>query len=220
LRGERQIRARADDDSIWLSGPNDPTTNQLFRALPGARRFVVQDDGQLVESGNRVPNERLPDGKWLTVHEFIEIEPPPGCDSFPSHLVCPALTVERTDGEPKSVNVLITTRSAWLRYGDAAPHVRLRPLRFSACDDGRVVVWGEPLPALPGEYWTEQNGVAVEAGWRWLPALQAVVLRDCLAVREGDLALIHRDGSYEHIDAERFAAARRSSIRLTAGGGE
>jgi hypothetical protein len=199
---------------LWLRG--DETSEGLEHAmvrLAPAGRFAVLRDGALVPQGCRLPDGYLPAGAaWAPLGEFVR----PRVDSA----AMPALPVarvfvglERSD-QVRAASVLVTSLQAFAEYADGAPAVRLERLRFVA-DQTRAVIWGEPLPPLPGERYAERAGIAVPCGFAWRPAVDAPSLRRVLGLAEGDLALLARDGTWQHVAAAAFVRARRSAVRLT-----
>jgi hypothetical protein len=220
LRCRSGLEVLERDEAVWLRGPApeehlDEELDLALRCLPGAERFSVGDDGQLVPHGRRVPQGRLPEGLWERLSDWLAVALPAAALAGE----CPAagmLQIVRATRVLDS-NVLMASRSDWLRFGATAAQVRLAPLAFAAGEDGLVVIRGTPLPPIRGTRYVESEGVAVEAGWTWSPPLDAAVLRAALGLADGDLALLHRDGSWDRLRADDFVHASRSAIRLTAG---
>jgi MoxR-vWA-beta-propeller ternary system domain bpX2 len=71
---------------------------------------------------------------------------------------------------------------------------------------------------VAGRFFVEQEGVAVPAGWRWEPAVDAAVLRRLCNLGPGDLALLDQDGTFDLVPAGQFVRASRSAVRLSARG--
>ena len=94
--------------------------------------------------------------------------------------------------------------------------MRLAPCTFALSESGTVVVRGRPLPSIAGKRLVEQKGVAVLAGWCWEPAVDVAVVRRLLDLSQGDLALLHDDGSFDVVPASAFVRASRSAVRLSA----
>ena len=204
---------------LWLQGNGlDEALERSLRALPGARRFEVLGDGQLLEAGLRVPHGFLPTGEWQPLAQWLEVRlEAAGLAGRMAEGV--ALRLVRS-AAVREANVLLTSLRAWADYGGGAAQVRLERWSFAVSDTGGVAVRGEPLPPLPGQRYVETEGVAVPAGWAWEPAVEAAVLRQLLGLRGSDLALLHPDGSWDHVRGEHFVRASRSAVRLTAGGGD
>lgn len=213
LRGD--VQATQSGDDLWLRGPELSEELDLeLRKLPGGRRFRVAADGRLTAVGARIPQGRLPDAGWQPLSDWLAPRPQPAALAGQAARRV-GIRLVRADGEVP-VAVLVTRADAWAAYATTAPAVRLRPLRVAAAEDGRVVLWGAPLPPIPGERYAERDGIAVPAGLMWSPPVDAAVLRDLLELQPGDLALFDADGSYEHVAAAEFTRASRSGARATA----
>ena len=220
-RAAGALRLRADvlaceaGDALWLRGDDLSEEVDLeLRKLPGARRYTVNADESVTPVGRQLPTGDLPGGPWSALSAWLAPRPQPAAlaGRVEARL---ALRIERTGAE-QPATVLLTTAAAFADYAGAAPAVRLRPLRFAAASEGRVVLWGTPLPPMPGRRYADHDGVAVPCGFGWSPPLQPPVLRALLGLAGGDLALFHEDGSYEHVGADAFARAGRAAARATA----
>jgi hypothetical protein len=202
---------------VWLRGPAlDEKLHRRLAALPGARRFYVVADGQLQPVASRLPQGRLPGGPWAPLRTWLALRlPPAGLAGWPADRAPMALV---RSAHPEAASVLLTDIDRWAAYASEAPQVRLDCWRFAAADDGRVVVRGEPLPPLPGERWVDRDGIAVPAGWRWSPTVEATIVRAVFGLESGDLALWSIGGTWQRIRAADFAAASRAAVRAQGGG--
>lgn len=208
------INASVVGGDLWLRG--DKTSDELERALlrlAPAGRFAVLRDGALVPRGCQLPDGYLPaNAVWAPLGEFVR----PRVDSaalpgLPAARVSIALI--RSNNE-RGARVLVASLQTFAEYADGAPAIRLERLRFAA-DQTCAVIWGEPLPPLPGELYAEEAGIAAPCGFAWRPAVDAPSLRRVLGLADGDLALLARDGTWQHVPAVAFVRARRSAVRLT-----
>ncbi len=213
-------------DSVWLRGPQaDDELHGQLAAVPGARRFSVLPDGQLLPSGARVPQGWLPQGPWTALVQWMRLESPLAlfagrCDETLSPVLLRSDVIDEA-------SLLLTRFELWVAYAVGAPQVRLDRWRFAVAADGRVAVHVLPeskqvanrscaLPPLPGQRWVEREGIAVPAGWTWSPALEPGLLRQVFGLAEGDIALWHVDGAWEQISAGEFVRATRAAVRATA----
>jgi hypothetical protein len=215
LRRRPDIEVLQTDDAVWLRGRRlDDELQTALRSVPGARRFSLLPDGQLVAAGTRVPQGHLPDGTWTAISAWlaVKLEPPCLAGKVEGRV---SLRLVRS-GRVNDSNVLWTTIAAWGRWAVSAPQVRLDRLGFAVGGPSDVVVRGNPLPPIPGRPFVEVAGVAVEAGWECSPPLEATEVREALGLAAGDLALVEHDGSWEHVPADAFVQATRSAVRLTA----
>lgn len=201
-------------DELWLRGDGlDDALELALRKIPGAKRFTTDTRGRLFPPGARLPKGRLPDAGWLPLSQWLAPRPQTAAlqGRMPPRI---ALRLVRSDRERRA-NVLVTALGAWAEYVRNAPLVRLKPLRFAASADGRVLVRGEPLPPIPGERCVERDGLAVPAGLEWSPPVDPAVLRDVLGLEDGDLALLDAEAGHERVFASDFVQASRESVRLT-----
>ena len=203
---------------VWIRGGdlNDLAARQL-RCLPVVEIYDLWPDGQLVIRGQRVPARRLPEANWVAIRQWFELELP--AVAWPGRLGnrIPVRLVR--SGQVDDVSLLLTTLDDWLEFGTQAPGVRLENLRFAACEDKRVLIQGHPVPALRGTRFVCSSGIAVPAGWRWEPMVDAGIVADVLQVAEGDVALLVPEASsltVEIVAREQFVRATRSAIRATA----
>ena len=215
LRLHPAIRAAVVDADLWLRGDELPHDLEIeLRKIPRARRFDIGDDDALVPVGARIPTGVLPSvASWQPLASLLSIVPQPAalCGQLDRRA---SLTLVRTSRQSPAT-VLLTSLAHWAAYASSAPLVRLRPLRFAASTDGRVVIRGAPLPPLPGVRYVEQEGVATPAGWAFSPPLDVASVRILVRVAGDDLALFAEDASCERIPAEAFVAASRGGARAT-----
>jgi hypothetical protein len=173
----------------------------------------------------RVPVAGLPQVSWAPLDAWLAVELPPAAwtADWPAPL---ELRLVRSAVE-REATLLVTDLATWAAYATRAPQVRLERWTFAACEDGRVLIRGTPLPPLAGCRCTEVAGVVVPAGWTWTPAVAAPVVRGLLGLSEEaptdmgtrtiDLALcLAEERAWEILPAEAFVRATRSAVRLTA----
>ncbi len=162
------------------------------------------------------PKNRLPGGPWVSLPKWLALELPPAGLAGRSEQRTPMVLVRSS--RPETASVLLTSIDRWEAYAIQAPQVRLDRWQFAVAEDGRVVVRGEPLPPLPGERWVDREGIAVPAGWRWSPPVEAAIVRAVFGLEPGDLALWQTDGTWQRIRAADFMPASRAAVRATAEG--
>ncbi len=218
------------DGALWLRGELGGTDNTELLSLPGRRYSVLPDDNrQLVPAGLRVPQAYLPDGDWQPLNEWLQLRlsHPAVAGAAPP----PARLELVRDVQSRETNVLLTTAADWAEFAGVAAGLRLGRLTFAAATTGEmpantedareshwrkrrpVIVRGAPSPPIPGTAFVEVEGIAVPAGWRWSPALDASVLRAAFGSASKDLILLLPDGTCERIPADAFVSANRHAAR-------
>ncbi len=214
------LRLRAGVDvlvqgaELWVrGGAFDDETETALRKLPCTARYAVQVDGALLAWGERIPCGSLPEGTWTPIAEWVRPRPQDAArPGEPSRRVTPRLVRGSTEREAA---ILVAGSVAFAAWAETAPAVRLKPLVFALCEDGRVLVRGKPLPSIAGTRFAEEGGIAVPCGWAFQPPIDAAVLREALGLAHGDLALFSEDGSWERIPREALVRASRSAVRMS-----
>ncbi len=210
------VRVCEQADDVWLRGEGaDEEFGRRLLVLPESQRFSVLDGDEIVPHGARVPVGRLPEGTWQALSRWLNVVLEPA--ALPGRVETPAVLRMFSSTAEREANVLLTSLERLVEYAAAAPLVRLQRWRFAVSETGAAVVQGTPLPPLSGQVYCETEGVAVQAGWTWTPAVEAAVLRKMLGLSPGDVALLHAEGKWELIRAGDFTAATRSAIRRTGG---
>ena len=211
------IEVCAVGESVWLRGGHGgKDLERRLRGLPGARRFRVLDDGQLVAAGRRIPQGRIPDGPWIPLVRWLGIETPEACRA--AGLAEPIRLELRRSVDVVEPSVLLASMDGWLACADTCARVRLDRWRFAVSRDGQVVVHGHPLPSLPGLRLVDYDGIAVPAGWYWSPAVEPAVVRQRWGLEPGDLGLWQTARTWQRIAAGDFVQATRAAIRASAEG--
>jgi hypothetical protein len=205
LRQVRGVDVLPIADEIWLRGPfprgsagedlaEEELQQSLLRMLPGVRPYLVDGQGQLTALGNRVPSQRLPDGNWQPLAEWLHLELPVSNTCWPANVSPISMSLVRCTEEFAST-LLLTSFSWWAEWAETAPQWRLERLVFAVDSASgmsgmalvtggttvdavlpgasalpltvpRVLIRGTPLPPLPG-------GTAVGAA---LPGASALPL--------------------------------------------
>ena len=215
LRTAPQVQALEVDGAVWLQGSSlDDALEMRLRSLPGAERFHVDGEGQLVVAGNRIPSGRLPSGNWRPLRQSISVELPGRAFAGVAEERLPLRLVR--GGKPAEPALLRVSLQAWRDYAIRAPQVRMQHWTFAVSQSGEALIRGTPLPPLAGVRFVEDAGIVVPAGWTWTPAVEAAVVREAFGLKPGELALWGTDGAWERLSDESFVKATRSAVRLSA----
>jgi hypothetical protein len=191
----------------------DNTLAGHWWGLPAPGRYTWLADGRLQLLGSRIPADKLPDVKWEPIARWVQVILPPA--AFPGHIPRGAVLQLTRSVEEAEPDLLLAPLQEWVDFAINAAELRLRPLRFAA-RSGQALIWGKPLPPLPGRRFVRHGRVAVPAGFRWTPAVSAEVLAHRLNVGVDAMALWHEDGSFTIMHTEQWVAATRGAVRATA----
>ncbi|HEY1065545.1 MAG TPA: hypothetical protein VGE52_05535, partial [Pirellulales bacterium] len=220
---------------LWLRGRHwDESLQQQVARLPADARYTVAGDGQLTPLGARVPNAYLPQTTWKPLTELARLKLQTaglagrGIEGSRLRLV--------PSSDERAAGALLASARDWAEYAKRAPEVRLDRLAFAAASDDRVLIWGQPLPSIPGQRLTESDGVFVPCGYAFAPAIDAKLVRRVLNLPPEDLALflvpiaeatsalVDAEGQpsdspeqsgWERVPRDAFVRATRAAVRAT-----
>jgi len=215
LRLLPDVIACASNDCIWLCGQDrfEESDELRLRQIPGAERYQVTEENELIRQGARLPTDRLPAEQWIALHKFVvpHLETKDLREFSPSKL---PLALVR-DGQERPIAGLLTKLCAFAAYAETASAVRLARLKFIACAEGNIFVIGAPLPPLVGSRYWEDSGIFVAAGYIWQPAVEAPILRQTLKLNDDEIAVWHASGEWDRVSRSQFVSARRADVRAT-----
>jgi len=108
---------------------------------------------------------------------------------------------------------LLVSLTEWKTYAETAPETRLKQLRFAVSAEAKVLIYGQPLPNLPGKAYWQSGAMLLPAGFDFDPPL----IGNLIAQQREQQAfmLFNADGNWQEIPLSAFEPAKRSAIRLT-----
>lgn len=206
-----QLQAATEGDWIWLRGLNSEKLSPQIQQLPARQSFILDANNHLFPIGKITPIGKLPSLKWKRLTEFLKVELP--VSALPAQVSkTQAIRLKKADVAKESV-ALLSDITTWKDYAHQASNIRLQVLKFAASNEGRVLIWGTPLPNIPGQtfWWTEHcflpNGYDFD-----LPIVAKILVKKMEL--EGESALLFdKMGNWQEIDLEDFVEARRTAIR-------
>jgi len=203
-----------DDGLFWLRVPF--TDETVFRKLPLTGRWISDDQGMLVREGHSVPEALLPAEDWRKVSEFLTVSPPlRGSPRMRPPAVDFCLVADTLD-HPAAA--LLCESGAFAAWAETAFSKRLECLHFALCDDGRALVTGLPLPAVPGTGFHQTGRLWLPCGYRLPDHVWPELLEEKLGLGNNRLALFHPDGSHEELDKENLVPVTRAAVRSSGRG--
>jgi hypothetical protein len=214
VRTHAGLQVAEDGEWIWLRGVEAGQPIPLaVRQVPANVTFEMDEQENLFPLGGVTPIGKLKKLRWLPLLDYVQIEMPtsamPGRveEKYPVRIVPSTLLQES--------KALLTMLPVWRHYADSAPEVRLSRLRFALAQTGEVLIWGTPLPAIPGkEYWMQEN-MLLPAGFDFeIPWIAGLVAGKLNPLNDA-VILFTEEGSWEKIEKKAFVPATRSAIRLT-----
>lgn len=202
-----------NETGIWLKGEINQGVPLAIEQLPCTTRFRMDESNRLFPIGKLTPTGVLPLLKWHTLQDFLPVEMPvaalagEGTKAIEVRLVRSAI-------ERKS-ELLLVQWEEWEDYVREAPKVRLAPLRFATNAEGETLIWGEPLPPLPGTVFWQDHQVFLPAGWTFEQEVIAEILAETYCKDKSAFLLFRETGQWEKINWAHFVRASRPAIHQT-----
>jgi len=214
VRNITALKAAADGELIWLRGiTTHNATHALISSLPVVQSYTLNQNELLFPHGSKTPTKKLPIFEWIPIKQFMPVTMPvsamPG--SAPPKTT---ITLNRTE-LIKETHALLVNLSDWKIYAESAPETRLRPLQFAVSAKNEALIYGQPLPNIPGmAYWL--NGqMLLPAGFDFNPPVLAALISAQLKEDKPAFMLFDANGTWQHIPLAAFQPAKRSAIHLT-----
>lgn len=198
---------------IWLKGEMDQEVPLAIEQLPCKARFRMDENNRLFPFGKLTPTGVLPLLKWVALQDFLPVEMPVA--ALPGEgATTIAVRLVRSTIERKS-ELLLVQWEEWEDYVREAPKVRLAPLRFATNTEGETLIWGEPLPPLPGTVFWQDHQVFLPAGWTFEQKVTAEILAETYCKDKSAFLLFRETGQWEKINWAHFVGTSRSAIHQT-----
>jgi hypothetical protein len=214
LRSLPGLRVATEDNVIWLRGittGND--SDKLTRSLPVLYTYTLGQDSLLFPVGKRTPTKKLPELNWLPIRQFIPVTLP--VSALPGKLNTSIPVTLKRSGKVRENFALKVKLAEWKVYAETAPQTRLNQLHFAVSAKGEVLVYGQPLPNLPGEAYWRLESMLLPAGFDFDPPVIAKLIASKHESGQEIFMLFEPGGHWQEIPISVFKPAKRSAIRLT-----
>ena len=204
---------------IWVRGISVSSTIDLrIRQLPGLHTYTLDADNNLFPPRGLTPIGKLQPMNWVPISNYITVTLP--VSALPGK-INQQLRVQLVPSQQlQKGNALLTDLPAWKTYGETAPLVRLQQTRFAVSEENKVLVIGEPLPALPGKEYVLLNNLLIPCGYEFDPPVITNLVGAQFNTDDDALLLFNIDSTWEAIPKDAFVQSTRSAIRLTKGGND
>lgn len=215
LRAMPGVEFAEDASVIWLRGPMT-NAHELPKELSAVRwKSIFQLlDGGLTPLESSVPVQQLPNLDWKPIEQWSQ--PQSISSAFPPQLTDRCSLKLIRDPRPSEPTLLQTSFDAFATWVCQAPEIRLKPLRFAVSDSGDTLIFGSPIPSLPGErFVVSSNAIACPAGRTWDPPAPLMTLIQLFDLKPGDLAVLRNDGSHDVVPNSNLIPVSRAAVRLT-----
>lgn len=206
-------RVAENETGIWLKRETGEEVPLTIQQLPCSERFRMDENNRLFLTGKLTPTAVLPALNWHTLSDFLPVEMPVA--ALPGNSVTAIeLKLVRSENERKSELLLVDWKE-WEAYASKAPNIRLAPLRFATNTEEETLVWGDPLPPLPGKVFWQVHQVFLPAGWTFEQEIVAEILAETYCKDKSAFLLFKETGQWEKINWIHFVGASRKAINQT-----
>lgn len=215
-----QIRHLSDcwivetDATFWLKIERPQNEFPLVvEQIPTTAKYRLEDQILLFPIKGSTPVGKLPEMDWQPIASFMPVELPtaalPGSvdQQIPVKLI-------RTEA-PKETPFMLLSWQSWVRYALQTSNIRLKPLSFAVSAQQEVLVQGEPLPALPGLTFWQNQQVLLPAGWNFEHPVLAEILSNNYLNGKEEWLLLRSEQAWERIKKKNFIQTSRSAVRKT-----
>lgn len=199
---------------IWVRVTSaSQVTDDILLKIPAIERRLLSGDGKLYRLGHRLAEGPLPPLEWTPLREWLKVAAPKV--ALPAKLDALASLSLIRGGGMKEAQLLMIPLRLFASHVSVTAEARLERWRFAVSGDACAVVQGAPIPSLPGQRFSIENGIAVPLGQRWEPEVSAAVLARLFKLEAGDLLLWESDELRRIINSEQWLPVSRASVRAT-----
>jgi len=210
------LMAAEKEGSIWLRGIDANKEIDLrIRQLPGLHTYTLDADDYLFPTLGLTPIGKLQPMNWVPLSTYISVTLPVSALPGKIDQLFVVKLVPSKQSQPG--NALLTDLHTWKAYGETTPLVRLQQTRFAVSEEDKVLIIGEPLPALPGKEYVLQDRLLIPLGFEFDPPVISSLIGSQYNSDNDSLLLFHTDSTWEEIPKDAFVQTTRSAIRLTEG---
>jgi hypothetical protein len=213
------LLAAEKEGFIWVRGIDVSSAIDLrIRQLPGLHTYMLDADDYLFPPRGLTPIGKLQPMTWVPVSTYITVMLP--VSALPGKINQQLVVKLVPSQQSQRGNALLTDLYTWKMYGETAPLVRLQQTRFAVSEENKVLIIGEPLPALPGKEYVLQDTLLIPCGFEFDPPVISSLIGSQFNPDNDSLLLFDTDSTWEEIPKDAFVQTTRSAIRLTKGGSD
>ena len=213
------LQAADNEGFIWVRGI--AVNNEIdlrIRQLPGLHTYTLDADDYLFPPKGLTPIGKLQPMTWVPLSTYITVTLP--VSALPGKISQQVAVRLVPSQQLQQGNALLTDLPSWKAYGETAPLVRLQQTRFAVSEENKVLIIGEPLPALPGKEYVLQDTLLIPCGFEFDPPVIRSLIGSQFNSDNDSFLLFDTDGTWQEIPKDAFVQTTRSAIRLTKGGND
>ena len=214
IRHWKNLRIAFEPDRIWVKGFDYVQLHAVeVKSIPYKTLFY-EKGGKLFPQHSLLPTGSVPDVLWTPIDRGLPVKLP----SFNHNYfgIHQKLHVTLVPAEHETAPLaLVTPLQALLTYVEAAPALRLEPLRWAVVNESFALIMGEPLLPLNGPVFYKNGGMLLPAGFAFNLHIVIHMLNQAID-RVGESWIIwQEDGHFFRVAKNMLQPLTRSSVRLT-----
>lgn len=208
------LRVATENNVIWLRGiTTGGESDKQTSPLPVLHAYTLGQENLLFPMGKRTPIKKLPELSWQPIRQFLPVTLP--VSAMPGKLTTSIPVTLKRSAIVKENFALKIKLAEWKVYAETAPQTRLNQLHFAVSAKDEVLVYGQPLPNLPGEAYWRSESILLPAGFDFDPPLIAKLIASKHERGQEIFMLFEPGVHWQEIPLSVFKPAKRSAIRLT-----
>ena len=210
------LEAGEVNGEIWLRTHNIKQKVPLETwKIPFQKTFSIGENQLLFATDSLTPIGKLPEINWKPLSGFLPVVMPVSAFPGTSERKAKLRLIEKE--QPQESKAMITSLTIWKKYGESALELKLQRLIFAVSSEDEVLIWGTPLPPIPGrEYW-KKGQIFLPNGYDFEFSHLGKVVERKLNLTNKSMILFQKNGQFSIIPEHYFVKATRSAIRLTQG---
>jgi len=202
------------EDYFFVKGFTEKAdTDPIIAALPVEKVFFLKEQNLLFEKGKSTPTQELPNLQWQFLTQALPIEMPVA--ALPGKTPQPLFIRLIPSQKPEKGTLLKTDLKTWQQFAETTLEVRLQRLQFAVSENGNVLIWGTPLPPIPGEEFWENKHSFLPCGWEFEHSILGDLVQQKWNMERDAVLIFDKEGEWQRIEKENFVKGSRSGIRLT-----
>ena len=207
------LQALETAQHIWLKGIDAENIPLLLQQLPSIGRYYVDAQQRLFPVGALTPVGILVEGDWQSIQQFIPVAIPSAAFSGKTEK---QYAIQLVPAEiARKAAALLVNLSAWKKYVDGAPQLRLDQLKIAVSATNEVLIVGYPLPPIPGKAYWQQDLLLIPNGYDFDLSNMASLLATALNKKQNAYLLFQETGTYQRVFLEQLVPTTRSAVRLS-----
>jgi len=183
------------------------------KSMPYKTGYYTKD-GKLHLQGSLLPDRNVPSLVWTRIDRALPIELPRLNHNFFGLEEKISTKLIPSEKEEKAV-AMLTTMDALRVYVEAAPKVRLKPLRWTIVNGDWALIFGTPLLPLQGQTYWEHGNILIPTGYDFDISILKNSIDKLLNPNQDLLTVWNRDSTWFDLQKTDVVELSISSLRLS-----